>query len=174
MMLDAVPDRARLEQLPAGVRHTLDLLPRLPDGMPAERVTIDPPLVRMSFTIRSRTRDLRLEGVPVHIAGPHSDHGEFRIDLLDTWLDPVIITADADLIQRIERDEMVVVAFVHLTNGDKQRRIDRKQVAYFMAMEKPDWSRGQFVNGRLIGAEEAPVIRLAITRVPAPSPAGEN
>jgi hypothetical protein len=167
IVLDAFIERSRLETLRPDIRHTLDAPLRLPEtpGATADNVTIEPTTARVSFTVRSRIRELALESVRIQVAGPHEDHGEYVVELEDPWLRGVTISADADLIRRIENNEATVVAVLHLTSLEKEQRIERKPVAYFVALGGP---RPVVVDARVGDSPELPPVNLRISRLARP------
>jgi hypothetical protein len=160
-----VPPR-QFERLAPGTRHTLEDVPvRLSAGLPDEGdVHIDPPRVKISFTIRSHIRKMKLDyPVRVLIAGPHEDH-EY-VELEPKQLRDVTVTVTDELAQRIESGEAVVFAVLHLKSRDREARITEKPVTYFMALRSDDTA--EFVRATVAGSSEPPVIHLTITDPPA-------
>ncbi len=101
--------------------------------------------------------------VRVQIAGPPEDHSEYvvEIDETDKQLANVTIKADGALIRQIERGEATVVALVHLSSSEKERRIESKAVTCFMALQ-PEGG-GTIVDAEVSGSSLMPVVRLQIT-----------
>lgn len=167
--VEAFVDRARLDRLAPGMRHTVDVKLRPPDGLAAaEGVSIQPASARLSFTLRSRTRDLRLDNVRVQLAGPPEDNREYMVDMEQTVLRDVVITAESDIIRRIEADEVTVVAMLHLSNREKEQGIDRKPITYFLAIvpDENGASRGVVIDARVGDSTAMPVVRFQVTRRP--------
>jgi hypothetical protein len=163
-----VPQR-QLERLAPGTRHTLENIPvrlseGLPAGLPADTaVEIDPPQVKISFTIRSRIRQVELDyPVRVLIAGPHEDH-EY-VELEPKQLRDVTVTVPDELARKIESGEAVVFAVLHLKSREREARITEKAVTYFMALRSDDTA--EFVRATVAGSSEPPVISLTITDPP--------
>lgn len=156
----------RLERLAPGTRHTLENVDvRLTAGLPAgTNVRIDPPGVKISFTIRSRTRQMALDyPVRVLIAGPHEDH-EF-VELEPKQLRDVTVTVSDELARKIESGEAVVFAVLHLKSREREERITSKPITYFIAILPDDTS--QFVQATVAGSPNPPTIGLTITDRPA-------
>lgn len=165
--VEAYVDPSRLAQLRADVRQSIEVKPRLPEGLlPSEGVTIEPATVRLSFTMRSRIRELRLDNVRIHLAGPPEDHKEYLVELEQTVLRDVTISADSDLIRRIEAGEATVVAVLYLSSREKEQRIESKPITYFVALG----TRAEFVQARVGDSAELPRIRVGITRLASPAP----
>jgi hypothetical protein len=163
--------------LPEGVQRTLDVPLRiLPDALAAnEHVTVVPSRVRLSFTIRSQTRELKLnQPVKVQLAGPFEDQKDFYVEFETDTLRDVTVSADADLVRRIESGEATVVAVVYLRSIEKERIAAggtgsaEVPVSYFMAMIG---SEGRPVRVRINGADQAPLIKLKVTGRPRQNPA---
>jgi hypothetical protein len=155
----------QLERLAPGTRHTLEDVPvRLSAGLPDDGdVHIQPPRVRISFTIRSRIREIKLDyPVRVLIAGPHEDH-EY-VELEPKQLRDVTVTVTDELARRIESGEAVVFAVLHLKSRDREARITEKPVTYFMALRSDDTA--EFVRATVGGSPDPPVINLTITPPP--------
>ena len=100
------------------------------------------------------------------IAGPPEDHDEYtvEIDEKDRSLADVTIKADGSLIRQIDQGKATVVALVHLSSSEKERRIESKPVTCFMALQ-PD-GNGSIVAAEINGSNESPVIHLRITERP--------
>jgi hypothetical protein len=117
----------------------------------------------VEFTVRSRIEQVTLPQVLVQIAGPWQDHEEYivEVDERDKQVQEVTIKADGDLIKRIAANEVPVVALVHLTNKDKEQRIESKPVTCFLAI-LPD-GPVTLVEAEIADSPGPPVIRLNIT-----------
>ncbi|TVQ54614.1 MAG: hypothetical protein EA377_05080 [Phycisphaerales bacterium] len=166
--VEAFVDRGRLDQLDPGRHHVIDVAVRPADGLPSNGgIQIEPGTVQLAFTMRSRIRETRLDQVRVQLAGPPEDYREFRVDVLDPILRDVTIRGEGDLIRRIESEEVTVVAILHLSNREKEQRIDAKPISYFLALiREPDGaSRGVQVEGQIGDSLRPPPIRLDIQRI---------
>lgn len=171
--VEAYVDRSELDRREPGVKHTIESVPlRVPESVaPAGEVSISPPTARLTFTIRSRTREVRLDSVRVQLASPPEDRELYVVEVEPKQLENVTITADADLVRRIEsRDESdraTVVAVVHLGSREQEQGIESKRVSYFLALV-PDRGtvRGEVVKARVGESTEPPLIKLRITRRP--------
>lgn len=163
---EAAIDRAELDRLQPGIPQTQDVRVRLPDGFASGDVRIAPQRVKLTFTIRSRTRDIRLETVRVQLAGPPEDHQLYTVEIEPRQLNKVTITADADLVRRIEANEVPVVALLHLGSREKEARIESKRISGFVALvpEPNGGTRVQQVTGAVADSPELPVIKLKITK----------
>ncbi len=164
LALEAHIDQSRLDRLEPGRSYTLNARLRPPGRLAGqESVSISPPTVTIAFTVRSFIEETTLPMVRVQIGGPPEDHDEYlvEIDEADRVLRDVTISAQAELIRRIQSDDgTVVVAMVHLSSRDKERRIERKPVTYFVAL-LPD-GRGTIVEASIAGSSEPPLIHLSI------------
>ncbi len=164
LVLRAYIDQSRLDQLEPGRPYSLDAKLRPPETLIGQKaVTIEPPSVVITFTVRSRIEETTLPMVRVQIAGPPEDHSEYvvEIDETDKQLANVTIKADGALIRQIEQGEATVVALVHLSSSEKERRIESKAVTFFMAL--PPQGGGTIVEVEVDGSRLMPVIRLQIT-----------
>lgn len=183
--VEAFVDRSELDRLEPGIRHTLDVRLRLSQDLSAHpRVQVNPARVRLSFVIRSRIRETTLDSVRVHLSGPPEEGQLYHVEMEPRSLRNVVVSADADLIQRIidtknrgdrgepdTRQDVRVVAIVHLSSDERNRGIDSKRVSYFIAYV-PDGSggvRGKEVSCRVGDSSEPPLIQLRITRIPLPN-----
>ncbi|MHC4908160.1 MAG: hypothetical protein ACYTF9_00365 [Planctomycetota bacterium] len=171
IVVQAFVDQVRLNALEPGVRHTIDAPLRTP-GIDSKLITMDPATATLTFTIASSIRETTLDKVLVHLAGPHQDFLEYDIGLEPTKLSNVTIRGEGEVIRRIEADEMIVVAIVHLSNQDKERAIEAKQVGYFQAMTT-DWTEGVTVEAIVDGIDGMPVIQLDIKDRSEPPPPGD-
>lgn len=171
--VEAFVDRAELDRLQPGIPHTLEVKLRIPEliGLVGSNnnVTITPSRAMMTFTIRSRTRETLLESVRVQVAGPPEDRNAYTVEIEPKQLRNVTIIADADLIRRIENNEVPVFAMLHLSSREKEARIESKRVTYFIAMvPEASGTRGVQVEARVDGVAEMPLVRLNITRTGTP------
>ncbi len=167
--VEAFVDRSRLDRLEPGRRHTLDVKLRPPDGLAsADGVRVEPASVQLSFTVRSRTRETTLESIRIQLAGPPEDNVEYLVELEETVLRDVTITAESDLIRRVENNEATVVAMLHLSNREKELGIERKPVSYFLAIfnDGQGVQRGEVVQARVGDSADVPVVHFQVRRRP--------
>ncbi len=163
LALEAYMPQPRLDRLEPGRTYTLSAKLRPPKELYGQKaVSIDPSTVQVTFTVRSRIEEITLPSVRVQIAGPPEDHQEYavEIDEKDRSLRDVTIKADGALIKQIEQGDVPVVALVHLSNTDKERRVESKPVTCFLALH-PDGS-GTIVEAQTPDGAP-PVIHLRIT-----------
>ena len=153
--------------------QTLVVNVTLPEGFgDVADITISPPTATVTFTIRSQIREYALDNVRVHISGTPENADEYHIDVEPKQLGDITIRADGELIRRIERESIPVIAFVHLTSLELEQHITSKPVSYFMAMvpnAPGGGTMGVPLNARMGDGDEPPVIQLTITeRAPSP------
>jgi hypothetical protein len=171
LVVEAFVDRSELDRLLPGVPQNIEARLRLPEPITsASGIVIAPNRVKLSFTVRSRTREIKLDTVRVQIAGPPEDRESYVVEVDPKQLRDVTITAQADLARRIESNEVPVVAVVHVSALEKENRIASKPVSYFLALV-PDGrggTNGEVVKGAVGGSLQMPVINLKITDRSAP------
>ena len=160
--------QSRLDRLEPGREYVLSTKLLLPEKLAREdSVTIEPTVANVTFTVRSFIEEHTLATVRVHIAGPPEDHEDYlvEIDKADEVLKGVTISADAVLIEQIKAGDAVVVAMVHLSNRDKEQRVESKPVTYFVALPAngAGGEKGQIVDATVGDSTEPPLIHLAIT-----------
>lgn len=161
LTVDAVVDQYRLAGLEAGVRHVLENVPvRLPDRLAANpSVTVEPSLVTIAFTLRSLMREVSpLVPVRVQVAGSPED--DYEIVLEPKQLRDVVVTAAEDVARQIESGEATVFAIVYLKSTEKEARLARKPVSFFIAL-RPD-GRGVVVDAKVAGSDALPEIALTV------------
>ncbi len=163
--IEAIIDRTELDRIPPGVAQTQEVALRLPEGFgSSENVLISPPRARLMFTIKSRTRETRLDTVRVQLAGPPEDRDAYIVDIDPKQLLNVTITADAELIRRIEANEVPVIALLQVGSREKEGRIESKRITAFLALvPEPGGSRGVLVTGKINDSAEMPLVKLKIT-----------
>ncbi|MCZ6835899.1 MAG: hypothetical protein O7G85_09010 [Planctomycetota bacterium] len=177
IQIQAFLDQNVSSQLSEDVPHQLDIPPRLlPVALSnIEHVSIEPALVKLSFTIRSQIRELTLDTpVNVQLQGPWEDQNDFLVELETDRLRDVTVIADAELIRQIESGEATVIAIVHLKSRDKQNIVNgtgqaEKPVSFFMAIVE---DVGYPVQVTINGSDVPPMISLRVTARPS-QPAGE-
>lgn len=162
LTVEPVVDRSTLDRLVPGARSTLENIElRLSAAQaPNSDVRIEPAMVKLTFTIRSRIREVKLEyPVRVLIAGPPEDHES--VELEPKQLRDVTVIVPDELGRKIETGEAVVFAVVHLKSAEREARITSKPVTHFMALLPDD--KAEFVRALIDGSETPPVIGLTIT-----------
>lgn len=173
--VQAFVEQEQSATLPEGVLQQLDVnLRLLPEALAANpHVHLVPAKARMSFTIRSQTRELKLDSdVIVQLATPPDDQDDFIVEFDTNSLRDVMVIADADLIRQIESGAATVIAFVHLSSSEKER-IARgegtatKEVSFFHAVVEDQWFD---ISVRVAGSDQMPDILLRVTqKQPTPS-----
>ena len=162
--VDAVMEKAELDRLQPGLQHTLDVRLRLPEGFATNDVRLTPARAKLTFTIRSRTREVRVDTIRVQVAGPPEDADMYSVEIEPRQLNNVTITADADLVRRIQNNEVPVIAMLHLSSREKETRIESKRISGFVALvpEPNGVTRIQQVTGKAGDTTELPAIKLKI------------
>lgn len=167
--VEAIVEQSELDRLERGVPQTLEVKVRAPEWLTyAGNVTVTPPKIQLSFTIRSRQAEIILDSVPVQVADLADDRPKYAVEINPTALRNVTITAESDLIRRISAGEVPVVAVLHLSPREKADRIGGKAISYFIALV-PDangGSEGTLVKGRIGDSSDAPVVQVRITDRP--------
>lgn len=166
----AIVDRTELDRLAPGARQNLDVKLQLPEPIAsAPNVKMSRTRVSASFAIRSRIRETKLDSVPVQISDRPEDRSQYQVEIDPAVLRDVTVSADADLIKRIESGEAPVVAVLHLESRDLQTggpQTASKRISYFLALVPgPNGStKGQQVDAKVGGAAEMPVIGLKVAK----------
>ena len=156
----------RLDRLKPGVRNTITATLELPPRLAGDpTVTLARRSAEITFTVESRIKETLLPTVRVQIAGPPEDHEEYLIEIENPTLANVTIKADIELINRIERNQAVVVAIVHLSQREKERGIEEKPVTCFLALPRDGNAPfpAAIVSAEIDGVAQAPLIRLKIS-----------
>lgn len=156
----------RLDRLKPGVLNTITATLDLPTRLAGDpSVTLDRRTAEIKFTVKSRIKETTLPTVRVQIAGPPEDHQEYQIEIENPTLTNVTIKANGELISQIERNQVVVVALVHLSQREKERGIESKPVTCFMALPRDEDAPFQaaIVTAEIDGDTTPPVVHLKIT-----------
>jgi len=167
LTVEAPVDRSNLDRMPPGIPQTLDVKLRLPEdlGLTSDVLMI-PSKVKLTFTIRSRTRETKLDRVPVQLAAGPDDGQMHQVEIDPKELRDVTISADADLIRRIEAKEAPVIAVLHVSAQDMQAKIESKRISYFVALvpEPGGGVKGVQVTATKFGeSTDIPQINLKVT-----------
>lgn len=165
LTLIARADPAQLSSLEPDRPQSLVLNLTLPEGLSSSPdITITPAVATVTFTVRSQIRELELQNVRVQISGTPENADEYHIEVEPKQLSDITIRADGELIRRIQRDNIPVVAFVHLTSLELEQRITSKPVTYFMAIlpNTGGGAAGVALSARAGVDEAAPLIQLKI------------
>lgn len=164
----AVGPASNLAGLEPGRSHTLRDIPvRLPEALRgAQGVSIIPRAVDITFAVRSRIQQMTVNDVRVQISGDPKNFSEYIVEVVDEEvLRDVTVSAESDLIQKIEDGTAKIAAIVHLTTRDLEEGITSKRVSQFRALvsdvDRPD--RGVAVEATVNG-DAAPIVQLNITR----------
>lgn len=173
LYLTARADPVQLASLEADRTQTLVLNVVLPTEFAgATDVSFTPTLATVTFNIRSQIRELHIDTVRVHISGTPENADEYHIAVEPKQLSNITIRADGELIRRIERESIPVVAFVHLTSLELEQHLTNKPVTYFMAMvpnAQTGGTTGVAIAARTEDSDDSPTIQLTITeRAPPP------
>lgn len=169
---NAEAEQWQLASLEPDVQHTLVVNVRAQDALANNPdVRVKPTTAAVSFTIRSQIRELSLDSVRVQISGTPQNIDEYRVQLEPRQLRDISIRADAEVIRRIEQENIPVIAFVHLTSLELEQQIRQKPVTYFLAMI-PNGSGGATtgvaIEAHANSGDDPPIVQLTITERPAP------
>jgi len=160
LAIEAALDLRQLERIEPGRRQTLEVKLR-PKGMLAanQAVHVQPPNATVSFTVQSKTRQITLPTVRVQLRSAPENLEEYAVQIreADKVLRDVAVTADSDLIRRIESGEVKVFAVVYLATTDFDQRIQSKTVTCFAT------DGGTTVEAVVGDAAQPPAIGLTIT-----------
>jgi hypothetical protein len=165
LLVEAPLEKFELERFEPGVRQTRDVKVRLPDDLgPIEHVSFSPPRVKLTFTIRSKQRDVKLDSVRVQLICSPDDLAANTVEIDPKLLRDVTVSADFDLARQIESGEVPVVAVVQLSSRDVEARLQSKPIAYFVAMipEANGNTRGEVVKARIGASDALPSVKLTI------------
>jgi hypothetical protein len=166
LIAEAYVEPSRLARLEHGERHTLEAPLRLADWRGAAgSLVFNPPVVRVTFTPRSRLEQITLD-VRVQVLSPPEDSGEYVVELAESSkvIPAVTIEAESDLVRRIRSGEVKVVAVVQLSTRDKEQRIESKPVTCVLALrsDAPGLLGATTVAATIAGSREPPVVQLRI------------
>ncbi|MAJ47865.1 MAG: hypothetical protein CBC35_11465 [Planctomycetes bacterium TMED75] len=157
----AEPSPSTLSGLEAGRSQRILVPVRLPSALRpyAQSITIEPTSVQLAFTLILRTRSSTLSTVPVQVAAPAQDLGEYEvvIDPSSQFLADVVVEGAVDLVKKFEENKSPVVAFVHLTSDDLSRMVKEAPVTL--------WELPEGLRVTSVGGDTAqPFIKLLIRR----------
>ncbi len=165
--VEAVVDSHELARLEPGRSQTLPVTLRTKGVAAAnDSVRIEPLTAQVTLTVRSRIRQTTLEKVRVHLQSAPENTEEYSVQFndADKDLENVTITADDELIRRIDSGEVKVFAVIYLTTTDFDQRITEKPVAQFIT------DTGVNVQGMSGDSPEPPTIGFTITERQRPGP----
>lgn len=114
-------------------RSTLTALPVLPPpGAVGPHVKLSPSTADTTLTVLAKAASLRLPSVPVHIRIPPVEYGKWDLDIpeQDRFLNDVMVTGPADLIEQLRQRQTPVVAWVALSFEDLERGVTSKEVTF--------------------------------------------
>jgi len=165
------PTRTALEALPEGSPQVLAIRLKPPSGLASDPdVTIDPPSVQMTITLRSRLATTRVAPTPIWIAIPPTETQRWNGPYIDgdPFLQEVVVHGPSDLIERIKTREIGVLAVVSLSSDELERGVNEKTVSFALLED------GKMVapppNVQFESAQSA--VRLKFSRVAPGTPAG--
>ncbi|MHC5023175.1 MAG: YbbR-like domain-containing protein [Planctomycetota bacterium] len=165
LTVEAVINSSRIGRMQPGQEKSREVRVRLPDGMTGSSVRVVPTSVTVTFRIRSSIREHSLETVRVQLAGPSQSLEEYVVQLDPTVLRGVRISADAELIRKLESGEATVVAIVHVKHGDMEQGRESKPISYLMALTLDDTDPLNGTHVSLVeGAPPLPDVGLSIQR----------
>lgn len=159
----APPEPGELQALAPGQPHTLRMSVRPPESVNAEQVIITPDEVDVTLTIRSQTAAYTVKTVRVHTSGPPEDWADYEVIFPTSALRDVTITADAELIRRIQEGEVQVYAIVHLSSADKESGKGSEAVSCFLAVPMSEGAAVE-VEAVVAGVEGPPIVEFEIRR----------
>jgi len=114
-----------LASLPEGRRSTITGLVVEPPAMllGAEQVTIDPPRVSVAIALRTRTKEITLPTVPVHVRLAPTELGlwEITVPPEGRLLTDVLVRGPSDLIDQLGTDKIKPIAYVAPSLDDLER-----------------------------------------------------
>lgn len=119
-------DAAILKPLVPGRREVLGAVPVRPSGVlaaSAPRLRLDPPAVEVGVRLRSKIDSVTLPTVPVLVRMPPGElsHFDISVDDADQLVRNVKVSGPADLIDKVRREAIKVVATVTLSFSDLER-----------------------------------------------------
>lgn len=120
-------DAAVLKPLVPGRREVLSSVPLRPSGVLSKvepaRLRFDPPAVEVAVRLRSKIDSVTLPTVPVLVRMPPGElaHFDISVDEADQLVRNVKVSGPADLVDKVRRETLKVVATVTLTFSDLER-----------------------------------------------------
>lgn len=126
-VVQAKLDAAILKPLIPGRREVLAAVPLRPTGVLARydtsRLRIDPPAVEVAVRLRSKIDSVTLSTVPVLVRIPPGElaHFDIAIEEADQLVRNVKVSGPADLVDKVRRETVKVVATVTLSFSDLER-----------------------------------------------------
>lgn len=114
---------------------------------------------------RQQVRQIKLEFVPVQLVDTSRQDDGYVVQIEPMQLREAIVSADTDLIRRIQAREVDVVAVLHLSPVEKESQIEFKKISYFMATirERDGTTRRVQINPRT-GDADLPIVNLRIVK----------
>ncbi|MBU6412415.1 MAG: hypothetical protein KGS45_02990 [Planctomycetes bacterium] len=119
-------DAAMLKPLVPGRREVLGAVPVKPSGVlssSAMRLRLDPPAVEVAVRLRNKIDSVTLPTVPVLVRIPPGElsHFDIAVDEADQLVRNVKISGPADLVDKVRREAIKVVATVTLSFSDLEK-----------------------------------------------------
>jgi len=105
--------------------------------LPTDRqlVTLLPGRVSVRLAVRSRVSTIRVPSAPVQVLGLPTDFSQWRVTPVRQFVDGLTVSGPSDLVQRIENQELSVVAIVRLTSDELLRGVSEKSATYALLSE---------------------------------------
>lgn len=129
-----VLDPAAVTKLTPGKRESLMGMSLRPPPEIADQpgVRIEPAAVDVSLVLRNRTSSIVLPRIPVDIRLPAGEFNHWSVSIPDEdrFLSDVRIVGPNELVERIQRDALPVIATLSLTPEDLEKAITTKEVQF--------------------------------------------
>lgn len=169
-VVTAVIDERAWRGLIEGRREVLSAVRVVPPAglLGQSGVRIDPPIVDVAVTVRSRTSTITINAVPVALRVPPEELARFDITIAerDRAILDVTVQGPAEFVRQIEEKTLAIVATVPLTFEDLERGVERgellKEVSFHSLPLPP---------GVKIDAPNR-TVRIVVTRREAPKTPG--
>lgn len=126
------PDPTALSKTVSGRK---EVIPRVIVQPPPEiagfpNVTIEPAVVDVELTVKSRTASDVLANVPVQVMLPGLVAGDWLVKTEQTFFTDVRVTGSAELVDQVKKGEIKVFAVVTLTADELERGLTSKEVVF--------------------------------------------
>lgn len=140
-LLKRLPDNARVvvRPDPAALSKTVggrkEVIPRVlvlppPELVGFANVTIEPAVVDVELTVKSRLETASLPNVPVQVMLPGLVAGEWLVKTDQTYFTDVRATGPVDVIDQLKRGEIKVFAVLTLSSDELERELTSKEVTF--------------------------------------------
>lgn len=130
----ATPDADVLARLAGEGPHTVPGRVSVP-GLPAwlGPVTIDPPEVLVTFTLRSKIDAWSVPQAPIWVVLPPGEAASWSVTPAQAFVENVSITGPRELIEQVRAVEGGVRAYVVLSSDDLQKRVTSAPITFSLA-----------------------------------------